>query len=93
VAVEDLVAHAVEVEAKQQYRTAKENSSPSKLSKGKALDMAALTALRSLFRMLAAELPAMAHLPLKHEVMLLLTERLQSKCVHAARVWRMVMCD
>lgn len=43
-------------------------------------DMSLLTALRTLFRLLAAEQAQQAHLPLPHSVMMLLVTHLQPQC-------------
>lgn len=42
--------------------------------------MALLTVLRDFFRLLAGEVPSKAHLPLDHDIMKLLVQRLQPKC-------------
>lgn len=44
-------------------------------------EVSLLTALRALFRLLAAEQAQQAHLPLPHSVMMLLVTHLQPQCV------------
>jgi hypothetical protein len=46
-------------------------------------DLSTLTALRSLFRLLAAEQASQAHLPLPHSVMIMVVRHLQPQCALA----------